>query len=161
MSDMNINRLSIPSGKEALKPIEPTATCLPDLTSANKKNDFSIQDRVVFTERCNPLDNIRGSADIAVNSFKVVTKPIMVEKAVAKKQKKKKKKKNQCYFSDCKHTFVRYIGDCNFCRGHFCSKHRILENHLCEGLQSCKDEMHKRNADKLAKEQTEAPKIQI
>lgn len=76
-------------------------------------------------------------------------------------KKSGKKKKNQCYFDKCTSPASKFIGDCNFCKGHYCSKHRLMENHACEGLTSCKETMHKRNADKLVSEQTKAPKIQI
>ncbi|QLG74040.1 hypothetical protein HG535_0F05520 [Zygotorulaspora mrakii] len=76
-------------------------------------------------------------------------------------KKSSKKKKNTCYFSKCNNPASKFIGDCNFCKGHYCSKHRLMENHACEGLTSCKEDMHKRNADKLAAEQTRVPKIQI
>ncbi|QLL34897.1 hypothetical protein HG536_0H02720 [Torulaspora globosa] len=76
-------------------------------------------------------------------------------------KKTSKKKKNACYFDKCSSAASKFIGDCNFCKGHFCSKHRLMENHACEGLTSCKEAMHKRNADKLAREQTRVPKIQI
>lgn len=72
-----------------------------------------------------------------------------------------KKRKNGCYVDKCGSAASKFIGDCNFCKGHYCSKHRLMENHSCEGLTSCKEAMHKRNADKLEKEQTRAPKIQI
>lgn len=76
-------------------------------------------------------------------------------------KKTSKKKKNACYFDKCNCAASKFIGDCNFCKGHYCSKHRLMENHACEGLRSCKEAMHKRNADKLAKEQTRVPKIEI
>lgn len=72
-----------------------------------------------------------------------------------------KKKKNQCYLDKCTSAASKFIGDCNFCKGHYCSKHRLMENHACEGLTNCKETMHKRNADKLVSEQTKAPRIQI
>ncbi|KAL3233570.1 hypothetical protein RNJ44_03610 [Nakaseomyces bracarensis] len=75
--------------------------------------------------------------------------------------KKKKKKKNQCYHDKCSSTASKFIGDCNFCKGHFCSRHRLMENHACSGLTSCKEQMHQRNADKLESEQTHAQKIRI
>lgn len=73
----------------------------------------------------------------------------------------KKKKKNICYMDNCSNEALKFIGDCNFCHGHYCSKHRIMENHKCTGLESCKEQMHKKNAEKLNKEQTIIPKIQI
>ncbi|SCW02241.1 LAFE_0F02102g1_1 [Lachancea fermentati] len=80
---------------------------------------------------------------------------------VSKKACPKRKKKDRCYFEKCNSTAVKFIGDCQFCQGHFCSKHRLMESHACQGLKSCKEQMHQRNADKLAAEQTIVPKIQI
>lgn len=74
---------------------------------------------------------------------------------------KKKKKKNQCYHDKCTSVASKFIGDCNFCKGHFCARHRLMENHACAGLTSCKEQMHQRNADKLESEQTQAQKIRI
>ncbi|SCU85533.1 LAME_0D01728g1_1 [Lachancea meyersii CBS 8951] len=80
---------------------------------------------------------------------------------VSKKNGLKKKKKDRCYYEKCGSTALKFIGDCQFCQGHFCSRHRIMENHSCQGLKSCKEQMHQRNADKLAAEQTIVSKIQI
>ncbi|CAG98518.1 Tmc1p [Kluyveromyces lactis] len=93
---------------------------------------------------------------VANGGIKVTT-----QSRVAKKDVKKKKKKDKCCFEKCSSSAVKFIGDCNFCDGHFCSKHRLLENHQCQGLKSCKDQMHQRNADKLHKEQPIVPKIHI
>ncbi|CCC70943.1 hypothetical protein NCAS_0G00560 [Naumovozyma castellii] len=78
-----------------------------------------------------------------------------------KKTKRSKKGKNACNFKGCTSPAAKFIGDCRFCQRQYCSKHRLMENHACEGLVSCKEEMHKRNADKLSSEQTKSPKIQI
>ncbi|BAO39547.1 AN1-type zinc finger protein YOR052C [Kluyveromyces marxianus] len=86
---------------------------------------------------------------------------VATQSRVGKKDIKKKKKKDRCCFEKCNSAAVKFIGDCNFCEGHFCSKHRLLENHQCQGLKSCKDQMHQRNADKLHKEQPIIPKIHI
>ncbi|CEP60714.1 Tmc1p LALA0_S01e17282g [Lachancea lanzarotensis] len=80
---------------------------------------------------------------------------------VSKKSGLKKKKKDRCFYDKCGSTALKFIGDCQFCQGHFCSRHRIMENHACQGLTSCKEQMHQRNADKLAAEQTIVSKIQI
>lgn len=58
----------------------------------------------------------------------------------------------------CKSAIQRIVGDCGFCGGHFCSKHRLLESHNCEGLEDCKKESHERNAEKLNTERTVAIK---
>lgn len=67
-------------------------------------------------------------------------------------------KKIRCSFKQCKDAAQRIVGDCGFCSGHFCGKHRLLEDHKCEGLEDCKKESHERNADKLNSERTVAIK---
>ncbi|EDO15654.1 hypothetical protein Kpol_473p13 [Vanderwaltozyma polyspora DSM 70294] len=74
---------------------------------------------------------------------------------------KKKKKKSQCYYGNCTSSHLKLIGFCDYCSGNYCSKHRLLENHQCKGLSTCKEQLRKRNADKLESEQTIIPKIQI
>jgi hypothetical protein len=58
----------------------------------------------------------------------------------------------------CTARIAPVIGDCGFCKGHFCAKHRLLESHDCEGLEDCKKESHERNAERLQKERTVAIK---
>jgi len=67
-------------------------------------------------------------------------------------------KKIRCSFKECKDAAQRIVGDCGFCNGHFCGRHRLLEDHKCEGLEDCKKESHERNADKLNSERTVAIK---
>ncbi|OCK81318.1 AN1-type zinc finger protein [Lepidopterella palustris CBS 459.81] len=67
-------------------------------------------------------------------------------------------KKIRCSFKNCRDAAQRIVGDCGFCEGHFCGKHRLLEDHKCEGLEDCKKESHERNADKLNSERTVAIK---
>jgi len=63
-------------------------------------------------------------------------------------------KRFRCTFTDCMVPAQRIVGDCAFCDGHYCGKHRLLEDHKCSGLETCKEEDHKRNADKLNSERT-------
>lgn len=44
-------------------------------------------------------------------------------------------KKIRCTFKECKEGAQRIIGDCGFCNGHYCGKHRLLEDHKCDGLE--------------------------
>ena len=44
-------------------------------------------------------------------------------------------KKIRCTYKDCKEGAQRIIGDCGFCNGHYCGKHRLLEDHKCDGLE--------------------------
>merc|ERR1712048_56064 len=67
-------------------------------------------------------------------------------------------RKPRCNFKECKEAAQRIVGDCSFCAGHFCSKHRMLEAHSCTGLEDCKKESHARNADKLNSERTQVIK---
>ncbi|KAF2085416.1 putative polyubiquitin [Saccharata proteae CBS 121410] len=67
-------------------------------------------------------------------------------------------KKIRCSYKDCKDAAQRIVGDCGFCSGHFCGRHRLLEDHKCEGLEDCKKESHERNAERLNAERTVAIK---
>jgi hypothetical protein len=44
-------------------------------------------------------------------------------------------KKQRCTFKECRGAAQRIVGDCGFCNGHFCDKHRLLEDHKCDGLE--------------------------
>nr|POE48769.1 an1-type zinc finger protein tmc1 [Quercus suber] len=67
-------------------------------------------------------------------------------------------KKMRCNFKECKDAAQRIVGDCGFCQGHFCGKHRMLESHACPGLEDCKQEEKDRNKQKLESERTVAIK---
>ncbi|RMY95787.1 hypothetical protein D0862_08686 [Hortaea werneckii] len=67
-------------------------------------------------------------------------------------------KKIRCNFKDCRDAAQRIVGDCGFCQGHFCGKHRMLESHACPGLEDCKQEEKDRNREKLESEKTVAIK---
>jgi predicted nucleic acid binding AN1-type Zn finger protein len=44
-------------------------------------------------------------------------------------------KRIRCTYKDCREGAQRIIGDCGFCNGHYCGKHRLLEDHKCDGLE--------------------------
>jgi len=67
-------------------------------------------------------------------------------------------KKIRCTFKNCKEGAQRIIGDCGFCNGHYCGKHRLLEDHKCDGLEDCKKESYDRNAAQLNSERTQVIK---
>jgi hypothetical protein len=94
-------------------------------------------------------------------------------------------KKIRCTYKDCKEGAQRIIGDCGFCKGHYCGNHRLLEDHKCDGLEDvsdssssppewwlvelgelvadmldeqCKKESHDRNAAQLNAERTQVIK---
>ena len=92
-------------------------------------------------------------------------------------------KKGRCTFKTCTNAAVKIVGDCSFCDGHFCGKHRLLEDHKCAGLENvsrrtspklgalslqeceaderiqCKKESYDRNANKLNSEKTVVAKV--
>ncbi|GAO17941.1 hypothetical protein UVI_02026810 [Ustilaginoidea virens] len=64
-------------------------------------------------------------------------------------------KKIRCGAKECREPAQRIVGDCGFCNGHFCGKHRLLEDHKCSGLEDCKKQSHERNAAQLEAERTQ------
>ncbi|AJU02759.1 hypothetical protein H811_YJM1400O00222 [Saccharomyces cerevisiae YJM1400] len=150
MSD--INEIEIPSRKDEIRQVTP------------KDPMHEIEDKSTYHAKIKKSDSGTVLGAIPLNSRSSsnssVTSTGQSSRRVTKKTTKKKKK-NACYFDTCSNAASKFIGDCNFCKGHFCSKHRLMENHACNGLTSCKEQLHQRNADKLEAEQTKAPKIQI
>lgn len=67
-------------------------------------------------------------------------------------------RKLRCSAQDCREPVQKIVGDCGFCGGCFCGKHRLLEDHRCGGLESCKKESYERNAAQLNSERTIAIK---
>ena len=67
-------------------------------------------------------------------------------------------KRVRCTMPDCKDAAQRIVGDCSFCPGRFCSRHRLLESHACPGLEDCKQVEKERNKEKLERERTVAIK---
>lgn len=67
-------------------------------------------------------------------------------------------KKIRCQFKECKDAAQRIVGDCSFCGGHYCGKHRMLESHACTKLEDCKTEEKERNRERLERERTVAIK---
>ncbi|KAF4982892.1 hypothetical protein FZEAL_1588 [Fusarium zealandicum] len=64
-------------------------------------------------------------------------------------------KRIRCTAAECREPAQRIVGDCSFCQGHFCGKHRLLEDHKCTGLEDCKKQSHERNAAQLESERTQ------
>jgi len=67
--------------------------------------------------------------------------------------------KPRCTYEGCNAVQLRIIGDCSFCDGHFCDKHRLLESHQCPNLEDCRKQSHERNAEKLNGERTETNRV--
>lgn len=68
-------------------------------------------------------------------------------------------KKPRCSLPVCNAFAQKIVGDCQFCGGHFCGKHRMLEDHDCAGLADCKKESHALNKAKLESERTSAVRM--
>ncbi|KAI9835047.1 MAG: hypothetical protein M1819_002599 [Sarea resinae] len=66
--------------------------------------------------------------------------------------------KKRCSFKDCRDRVPPIVGHCDFCSNDYCTKHRMLEDHRCEGLEDCRKESRDRNTDKLNSERTMAIK---
>jgi len=64
-------------------------------------------------------------------------------------------KKIRCGAKECRERAQAIVGDCTFCQGHFCGKHRLLEDHKCSGLEDCKQQSYARNAAQLESERTQ------
>ncbi|EGX50491.1 hypothetical protein TWF569_011975 [Orbilia oligospora] len=67
--------------------------------------------------------------------------------------------KPRCTFEGCTAFQQRIIGDCSFCNGHFCGKHRLLESHHCPNLEDCRKQSHERNAEQLNSQRTETSRV--
>jgi len=63
-------------------------------------------------------------------------------------------KRNRCHAAACTAAAQKIVGDCSFCAGHFCAKHRMLEAHACPELEACKAQEKERNREKLESERT-------
>lgn len=104
------------------------------MNTQTQENDSTLKDRTV-------------SVSLADTNKVAVIKSI-------KQQQKNNKKKNICCKSKCKKTANKFTGSCQFCQNTFCTEHRLFEMHNCEQLNNAKKDLHKKNAEKLAKEQT-------
>jgi len=130
----------------------------PLLTSHKVCKNTSVSPRT--SRSASPIAAIVTSATPVVT----VSKSSVVSTASGKgdeKKDKKKKKKARCYLDDCNAVANKLVGHCQFCNHAYCTSHRLLENHKCENLQTCKNTLHKRNADKLSKEQTIVSQVQF
>lgn len=61
-------------------------------------------------------------------------------------------KKIRCTYKDCREGAQRIIGDCGFCNGHYCGKHRLLEDHKCDGLEDVSTDSPSSSPGKPAQE---------
>ncbi|VVT56374.1 uncharacterized protein SAPINGB_P005018 [Magnusiomyces paraingens] len=164
------------AGSAFILNVEPSKT-IADVKSLLAAHDTSIQvDSVVLIYAGKPLDDAKTLADYAIQNestlhFSTGRSTTLPETSSSSssssnattttttKPSPSKKSKKRCSAKNCISAPLRYVGDCQFCNGHFCSKHRLLEQHSCVGLQNCKQQLHERNAVKLQSEQTVANKV--
>lgn len=124
------------------------------LTFTNNSNDNNIPIDPIINQN----NNNNNSA--ILDDDEIGSESQIVKKSKSSKSKSRSKSKSKkCNFSNCTSTPLRIVGDCQFCQGKFCSKHRLLESHNCKGLKICKDKCYERNALKLQSEQTVASKV--
>lgn len=123
---------------------------IPNLPNFNSNYGFTTT--TTITTKTNDSAILDDDTDACVP-----TNEIIIKKSKSKSRSKSKSKK--CSFLNCTSTPLRMVGDCQFCQGKFCSKHRLLESHNCSGLKVCKDKSYERNALKLQSEQTVASKV--
>ena len=124
-----------------------------------------------FTIHLTSINNINSNIPISSSSSTTTTTTSSTSTTVViptnkskstkstKSKSKSKSKSKKCFFDHCTSNQLRMVGDCQFCQGKFCSKHRLLENHNCSGLKICKDKSYERNALKLQSEQVVTSKV--
>eukprot|EP01137_Pigoraptor_chileana_P034011 Opistho-2@25924 len=67
--------------------------------------------------------------------------------------------KSQCTMEGCADRPVMLVGDCKYCQGKFCGKHRLPETHACAQMDACRKQAFDKNASKLQNERTGASKV--
>lgn len=68
-------------------------------------------------------------------------------------------KKGRCVLSGCCERVAKVIGDCRYCSGSFCGKHRLPESHACKDISTCRQQSFEKNSTKLFGEKCMADKI--
>lgn len=129
---------------------ENSSHCTVYLTSTESDPDCAILEEDEESSQNTTVDN---SGD------QIIQKKASSSSKSGRSKSRSKSKSKKCSFGTCTYSPLRMVGDCQFCQGKFCSKHRLLESHNCKGLKTCKDKCYERNALKLQSEQTVASKV--
>ena len=67
----------------------------------------------------------------------------------------------RCSLSDCHKKTVPIVGDCKRCHKSYCSNHRMLEDHMCSGLNECRKDARTDLSEKLMEQKTIAKKAML
>jgi hypothetical protein len=57
--------------------------------------------------------------------------------------------RTRCHTPGCEDRPAKIVGDCRYCQGRFCSRHRLPEAHQCDQLEHCRQQSLAKNTDKL------------
>ena len=68
-------------------------------------------------------------------------------------------KKIKCNAKDCSQLALRIVGDCTHCSGHFCARHRLLEDHHCEKLGYAREKAKGELGERVMSGRTVANKV--
>ena len=68
-------------------------------------------------------------------------------------------KKASCGHMGCCSRPAPIVGDCSYCKGHFCGAHRLPETHCCEAMAACRAQAFERNAARVQAEKCVAAKV--
>ena len=68
-------------------------------------------------------------------------------------------KRAACGHEGCTARPAPIVGDCSYCKGHFCSSHRLPEVHSCADMAACKAQAFARNAARLEAEKCVGAKV--
>lgn len=64
-----------------------------------------------------------------------------------------------CSYIGCNRKILMIVGHCHYCQQHFCSTHRLPEDHQCVELTKYRQILFERNKAKLMDEQITPQKI--
>jgi predicted nucleic acid binding AN1-type Zn finger protein len=68
--------------------------------------------------------------------------------------------KKNCSFNKCFTKASVTIGYCRYCTLKYCSKHRLPESHVCDGIESCHLESFEKIKFKLTSEKTIGSRVE-
>lgn len=105
------------------------------------------------------LDGAKVDDNLLLSSFSSTTLIFTAERRTLEVSAAPVKRRKRCSFHGCTSLPLRGVGDCQRCEGRFCSRHRLMEQHQCRGLQGCKQQLHERNALRLQQQQTVQNKV--